>query len=64
MNHCWKYELSSKDWEMVHESADLQECVYTIYATVRTGEDGLEAIQVSISLLSSFSTSTPSVEAE
>lgn len=56
------YRLNEDSKRRIEDLADLREHVSAIHATVRTGEDGQEEIQVSISLLPSFSTSTPSAE--
>jgi protoheme ferro-lyase len=56
------YRLDEESKNRIEDLADLQEHVSAIHAEVGTGEDGQEEIQVSIILLPSFSTSTPSAE--
>jgi hypothetical protein len=46
----------------MEDLTDLREHISAIHAAVCTGENGQEEIQVSISLLPSFSTSSPSAE--
>lgn len=56
------YRLDEDSKRKIEDLADLREHVSSIHATVCTGMDGQEEIQVSISLLPTFSTSTPSPE--
>lgn len=56
------YKLDPESKKMIEDLTDLQEYVSGIHASVQTNEDGHEEIQISISLLPSFSTSTPSAE--
>jgi hypothetical protein len=50
------------DEESKKRIEDPQDHVSAIHASVQTGEDGGEEIQISISLLPSFSTSAPNPE--
>jgi hypothetical protein len=56
------YRLDEDSKKKIEDLTDLREHTSSIHASVRTGEDGQEEIQVSISLLPSFSTSSPSAE--
>jgi hypothetical protein len=56
------YRLDEHSKKSIEDLMDLREHVSAIHAEVSTGEDGQEEIQVSIILLPSFSTSTPSAE--
>ena len=56
------YTLDKESKKRIEDLADLQDHVSAIHASVQTGEDGQEEIQISISLLPSFSTSAPSAE--
>ena len=56
------YTLDKESKKRIEDLADLQDHVSAIHALVQTGEDGQEEIQISISLLPSFSTSAPSAE--
>ena len=56
------YKLDPESKKMIEDLTDLQEHVSGIHASVQANEVGHEEIQVSISLLPSFSTSTPSAE--
>jgi len=56
------YTLDKESKKRIEDLADLQDHVSAIHASVQTGEDGQEVIQISISLLPSFSTSAPSAE--
>jgi hypothetical protein len=56
------FTLDKESKKRIEDLADLQDHVSTIHASVQTGEDGQEEIQISISILSSFSTSAPSAE--
>ena len=56
------YTLDKESKKRIEDLADLQDHVSAIHASVQTGEDGQEEIQISICLLPSFSTSAPSVE--
>lgn len=56
------YNLDDESRRRIEDLTDLQEHVSAIHASVQTTEDGQEEIQISISLLPSFSTSTPSIE--
>jgi uncharacterized protein YaaN involved in tellurite resistance len=57
------YKLDEESKRRIEDLEDLQEHVSAIHASVQAGEDGQEEIQISISLLPSFSTSAPSAEA-
>jgi len=57
------YKLDEESRRRIEDLADLHEHVSAIHASVQDGENGQEEIQVSISLLPSFSTSTPSAAA-
>jgi hypothetical protein len=57
------YKLDEESKRRIEDIADLQEHVSAIHASVQAGEDGQEEIQISISLLPSFSTLAPSAEA-
>jgi hypothetical protein len=56
------YTLDKESKKRIEDLADLQDHVSAIHASVQIGEDGQEEIQISISLLPSFSTSAPSAE--
>ena len=56
------YTLDKESKKRIEDLADLQDHVSVIHASVQTGEDGQEEIQISISLLPSFPTSAPSAE--
>jgi len=56
------YTLDKESKKKIEDLADLQDHVSAIHASVQTSEDVQEEIQISISLLPSFSTSTPSAE--
>ncbi|MFM8276335.1 MAG: hypothetical protein ACKN89_04955 [Cyanobium sp.] len=56
------YKLDAESKKMIEDLADLQEHVSAIHASVQTNEDGHDEIQISISLLPSFSTANPSAE--
>jgi hypothetical protein len=56
------YALDEESKKRVEDLEGLQDHVSAIHASVQTGEDGGEEIQISISLLPSFSTSAPSPE--
>lgn len=56
------YTLDEESKKRIEDLEDLQDHVSAIHASVQTGEDGGEEIQISISLLPSFSTSAPSPE--
>ena len=58
------YRLDGESKNRIEDLIDLREHVSAIHAEVGTGENGQEEIQVSIILLPSFSTSTPSAETE
>ncbi len=56
------YTLDEESKKRIEDLADLQDHVSAIHASVQTGEEGQEEIQISISLQPSFSTSAPSAE--
>lgn len=56
------YRLDEDSKKKIEDLTDLREHISSIHASVCTGEDGQEEIQVSICLLPSFSTSSPSAE--
>lgn len=56
------YTLDKESKKRIEDLADLQDHVSAIHASVQTGDDGQVEIQISISLLPSFSTSAPSAE--
>lgn len=56
------YTLDKVSKKRIEDLANLRDLVSAIHASVQIGEDGQEEIQISISLLPSFSTADPSAE--
>jgi hypothetical protein len=57
---CNDLQVGRRFKKRMEDLTDLREHISAIHAAVCTGENGQEEIQVSISLLPSFSTSSPS----